>query len=158
MCFLHQCLDNPNFPKSAVFVHYAQYTIYIVSSRYWTPLFSITRSLVSSVSVSTENLRLLGMDWPINLWFFPSIRILIVLKLQNMLLLLISSGMQSHLWPQLQASFLPPRSQSNGLRFWGFFMVITILSVSCDWLLIVQKCQDVFLNVEFFDFLTRVSP
>ena len=83
-----------------------------------------------------------------NQWFFPRIRIFILRNCQNRLLFLIYLGTQSHLWPQLQVSFLPTRWQSQDLRFWGRLVVITMLSVHCDWLLIVQRNQEVFCEME----------
>ena len=75
-----------------------------------------------------------------------------------MLLLLLYFGMQSHLWPQIQALFLPPRSQSKGLRFWGVLVLVTNLSVPYDWLLIVKKSQEVFLKRIFSIFKARYPP
>ena len=80
--------------------------------------------------------------------FFPRIRILIVWKFQKLLLVLIYLGMQGHLWPQLQASYLPPISQSKCFRFWGILVLITILSVPWNWLVIVQISQDFFFVTE----------
>ena len=57
-----------------------------------------------------------------------------------------------------RASFLPPKSQSNGIRFWRLLVVISILCRTCDWLLIVQIRQVFFSKRSLLDFLTWVSP
>ena len=159
-----------NFDDFAVALDYWQSDIsnnvvYDVSSRYWNYYFSVTTVLVSSILVSSENLKLLDDDWKSNHCFSPRIRILVVQKFQNLLLLLIYLGIQSHLWPllqasfpELQASFLLPRLQSKGFRLPGTFVIITILSGPCDWLFMVQKNQDVFLNMESSQFSNPGSP
>ena len=93
-----------------------------------------------------------------NRWFFPRIRGLTVRKIQNMVLLLIYLGMQSHLWPQLQAPCLPLRSEAKSFRFWGVLVQITILSAHWNWLLIVQKSQEVFSIWNLLDFQSQVPP
>ena len=69
-----------------------------------------------------------------------------------MVLLFIFLGMQSQLWPQLQASCLPPRSLSINFRFSAALVLITVSSVPCKWFVIVQKSQEVFFNTESFRF------
>ena len=81
-------------------------------------------------------------------WFFLWIRYLMVQKFQNLLLFLIFLGMESHLWPQLHASYIPPGLQQEDLRFWMFLVLLTILSVPCNWYLIVQKNQGVIFDIE----------
>ena len=78
----------------------------------------------------------------------PRIRVLTFRIFQNMVLILIYLGMQSHLWPQLQAVCLLPSSQSKGFRFSGVLVLTTILSVPCNWLVIVPKSPEVFFNME----------
>ena len=59
----------------------------------------------------------------------------------------IISGMQSHCWLLLQFSFVPSRSQSKGFCFWGRWVETIFLSVSCDWLLIVEKSQEAIFSM-----------
>ena len=70
--------------------------------------------------------------------------------------MLLLSVFESHFFPQRQISFLPPRFQLKRFCFWGFLVVKTNFSVPCDWLLIVQKCQAVFLIWSLLEFLTRL--
>ena len=85
-----------------------------------------------------------------NFWFL-CIRILMVRKFQNMLLLSIYLGMQSHLWPQRQDSCFPPRSNSKGFHFWGVLVLISVLSFPWNWLLIVEESQ-VFVKMDSLRF------
>ena len=63
--------------------------------------------------------------------------------------LLFYHGMQSQLCPHLQAPNLPLRSQSKTFRSCGKLFSLLIFVVPCDWLLIIQKFQEVFFNMEF---------
>ena len=115
--------------------------VYIVSFWYW-----MSRGLVFSTFVSAKGLKLVEIGWQIkSRIFFLRIRTSIVRKLQNMLSLLIYLGIQSHYCPQLQTSFLPPRSQSKSFGFWGKLVVITILSLPFDLLPIIRQ---LFYNEE----------
>ena len=71
--------------------------IHNVLSRYWNSYFSLTTGLLSSILVFKQSLNFLEkMD---KLFIFSSHRSRIVRKFQNMLLLLIYLGIQSHLRP-----------------------------------------------------------
>ena len=49
---------------------------------------------------------------------------------------------------------LPPKSQSKGFCCWGVLVLITVFAVPCNWLVIVhwlvivQKSQELFFNME----------
>ena len=93
-----------------------------------------------------------------NHWFFLLIRILIVRNIQIMLLLLFYLAIQSSHGPQLQPSFLPPKSQWKDFQFWGDLLVITVLSVPYDWHLVLQNDQEVFSNKESSRFSNTGFP
>ena len=76
--------------------------------------------------------------------FFPRIRNSIAWKFQKMLTLLIYVGIQSHLCPQWQALSLRLRLQWKMFCFWGILVVITTLSVLCNWLLIPKLLEMFF--------------
>ena len=124
---------------------------YNVSSRYWNSYFSVSRSLVFPSWCLPKAWNLAKSIDESNVWLLLRITILILQKFQNMLILSIYLGMQSHRWPQLQASCVPPRLESKGFRlfrFWGVSVLKTISSVPCNCFLIVLKSPEVFFNME----------
>ena len=93
-----------------------------------------------------------------NQWLFSRIRIFMLRKFQYMPLLLIYLGFQSLLCPQLQVSFRPPRSQWKHFWVLRILVVIITLSIPCDWLLIIKKCQEVFFNMKSSGFSNMGFP
>ena len=90
--------------------------------------------------------------------FFAGFRILVVQKIQSMRLVLINLGIKSRLWPQLEASILPTRSQLKNVSFFGVLVVINNLFVPFDWFLVVQKIKKYFSIWSLLDFKTQVFP
>ena len=148
LSFLALAYWPSNSPKNAIFN---------VSSWQGNSSFCVTKRLISSILVYTEIWKLVDFYWQIKPLCFPRIRVLTVRKIQKMVMLFIYLGIQSHLRPQLQTSCLPPRWQSNCFPFWGVFELLTIFSIPCNWLVIVQKSQ--FFSVwNLLDFQSQVSP
>ena len=105
------------------------------------------RCWISSILVSAESLRFVEIHWQVKPLIFPSHQHLDSPETpKNGITLYLD--MQGQLWPQLQASILQPTWQSNGFRFWRVLLLLTNLSVPCNWLVIVQKCQEVFFKME----------
>ena len=126
--------------------------IYNVSSRYGNSWFSVVRGLLSSILFFDENLKLVEVYWQLKALFFSSHLNLDLPKFPKCASTFILSH-QDIFDRNYRIYFFHLVHQGQTQKsfcFRGGLVLLTILPVTCNWLLIVEKTQEVFFRYGAF--------